>query len=67
MITSGEEFSHLVAQIDAELSYYMKRIKLSIGLNIMPDDDSMNKAKALILLLDDHYNEMREKLEEILG
>lgn len=67
MITSGEEFIHLVARIDAELSYYMKRIKLSIGQNIMPDDDSMNKAKALILLLDDHYNEMREKLEEILG
>lgn len=67
MITCGEEFSHLVARIDAELNYYMKRIKFSIGQNIMPDDDSMNKAKALILLLDDYYNEMREKLEEILG
>lgn len=67
MITNGNEFFQIVAQIDAELNYYMKRIKLSIGQNIMPDDDSMNKAKALILLLDDHYNEMKEKLEEILG
>lgn len=66
MITNGTEFFTIVARIDAELNYYMKRIKLSIGQNIMPDDDSMNKAKALILLLDDHYNEMREKLEEIL-
>lgn len=67
MITNGTEFFTIVAQIDAELNYYMKRIKLSIGQNIMPDDDSINKAKALIMLLDDHYNEMREELEDILG
>lgn len=67
MITNGTEFYTLIAQIDAELNYYMKRIKINIGLNIMPDDDSMNKAKALILLLDDHYNEMKEELEDILG
>lgn len=67
MITNGTEFFTVIAQIDAELNYYLKRIKINIGLNIMPDDDSMNKAKALILLLDDHYNEMKEELEEILG
>lgn len=67
MITNGTEFYTLIAQIDAELNYYMKRIKINIGLNIMPDDVCMNKAKALILLLDDHYNEMKEELEEILG